>query len=332
MRSKPCPPTGTGERLVHRWFLGEAFRAVKAGIAFEEWAPDVSARATRPPQPRELEDAWQLASGQSVSGEKLTAQKQAKKKKDIEELARYRQGRVLFWEYVRRGRGFDEAALQEKSAEFGGRLDWNPGVEDSVAFLETVFRPDDLVFLAYKPLEKGIVGVSIRQRDEWIAELRNRAAAGLDLPTLAMLNPVSGRAASWRGRAPTTRGKGAVTDYRWVLLEHDKADLATQLEFLAGYFAVHGWERVGAMTHSGGRSIHVLRRVDARDEAAWEREVVTGIIQPFKFMGGDDHGANWAEMTRLPGAVRYPDPAHPNKMPRVPTLQKLLFLNRGGSQ
>lgn len=327
-----CPSSGSGERRVHRWVLSMANRARRAGVGWEQWATDMSANATRPVPTVELREAWEKAMESGAGNTELPrrATEEQRRHKNPEEMERYRAGRKLFWWYVERGRGFDEAALRDKAAELGQPLEWTPGVEDAGAYLKTVFAPTDLLFCADEKFTAGVVGSSIRPRDEWIDELRRRAAAGRDLPCLVMPNPVSGRAESWKGGAPTTRGKGAVTTYRWVLLEHDKADLATQLEFWAGYCAVHGWECVGAMTHSAGKSIHVLWKVDAPNASAWEQNVVGKLIQPFKYMGGDDHGQNWAEMSRLPGAVRYPDPQHPEKLPHVPTIQKLLFLNREG--
>jgi hypothetical protein len=60
-----------------------------------------------------------------------------------------------------------------------------------------------------------------------------------------------------------------------------------------------------ALVHTGSKSIHAWLRVDARDEAEWQKNVVEGVLAEFVRMGFDPSFANPAQLCRLPGAWRW---------------------------
>lgn len=123
--------------------------------------------------------------------------------------------------------------------------------------------------------------------------------------------PVSG------GFYPNTRSDGdlsrrsqeAVTAFRYAVLESDVADADDWLRCL-----VQMPLRIASICESGGRSIHVLVRLDAASKADWDRIIEP--IKPVLITLGADRGALTAvRLTRLPQAIR------------GERCQRLLYLN-----
>lgn len=127
-----------------------------------------------------------------------------------------------------------------------------------------------------------------------------------------LCNPVGG---DWRwyeeGSEPhwSRRFHGCVTSWRYLVLESDKARAR---EWVAA--AVQLPLRIAAIYTSGGKSVHVLVRLDATSKREWDEW--KDEIKPMVITLGADPGCMSAvRLTRLPGCVRGDKP------------QKLLYLN-----
>jgi hypothetical protein len=121
------------------------------------------------------------------------------------------------------------------------------------------------------------------------------------------------------------RSEESVTAFRYMVLESDTADMRDWLGLL-----VQLPLRIEAIYTSGGRSIHVLVRVDCPTRRAWddERKALEPTLNLLN-LGGNDAGAlSCVRLTRLPGAMRLGKRDKQDNYRRlpVPALQKLLYL------
>lgn len=78
---------------------------------------------------------------------------------------------------------------------------------DPALFLETLYLPDDLLFIGER-YDEGIPGKTIRTRDEWISHFR---VGGRTAPHL-IINPLTGRPASKKTK--TVKPSGGTTTSR----------------------------------------------------------------------------------------------------------------------
>jgi len=111
------------------------------------------------------------------------------------------------------------------------------------------------------------------------------------------------------GGKRSRRSEEAVTSWRYAVLESDRAEADDWLRCV-----IQMPLRIACICESGGRSIHVLVRVDAADKKDWDMKIRT--IKPILITLGADGGALSAvRLTRLPQAKR------------GDRLQRLLYLN-----
>lgn len=311
---RSCPAAGGG---VHAWIMGAANHAAAAGVGAEDAVREIQEAMSRPPYPPgEVRET--VARAYREHGERV---------RDWGPMppppAKPRPAPRTFASYVAAGADFHEAECWEASPI---RLTWDPGWEDATAFLYNLFLPGDWVFCADTKNTPGELGRSVRRRDEWIAELARRGRAGEALPCLVMANPVSSVPAPTKDGRLSLRGDASVATLRNLVVENDVVSFPMQLAFWGGWGARHGWGRVRSMVHSGGKSIHVVFRVDAVGPDDWERRVKRGWVRDvFGPMGFDAANSNPGRMTRLPGHVRTGEDGGK-------TVQKLLFLNEGIKQ
>ncbi len=124
-------------------------------------------------------------------------------------------------------------------------------------------------------------------------------------------NPVDGE---WhhnpRTNTMSCRSEEAVTNFRYAVLESDRAPAGQWLSFVAQLPV-----RISALYTSGGRSIHCLIRLDAKDKAAWDNQVGP-LKRPLKILGADPGALSAVRLTRLPGCHR----------PEKGGFQRLLYL------
>lgn len=110
------------------------------------------------------------------------------------------------------------------------------------------------------------------------------------------------------------RSQESVTDFRYLVLESDRADMCDWLGLL-----VQLPLKIEAIYTSGGKSVHALVRVDCRTHREWE-DYVRGLMPTLNLLGMagvDPKTLTSVRLTRLPGCLR------------AGKLQKLLFLRPG---
>jgi hypothetical protein len=110
------------------------------------------------------------------------------------------------------------------------------------------------------------------------------------------------------------RSEESVTDFRYMVLESDEADVRDWLGFL-----VQIPLRIDAIYTSGGRSVHALVRVDCRTKREWDayKEQLAPTINLLCLGGLDPAVITAVRLTRLPGCWR------------GDRLQKLLYVRPG---
>ena len=165
--------------------------------------------------------------------------------------------------------------------------------------------------------EKVLIFSDMKSQGQFLWEAdRGEEISDADLPSGAdgvwfLPQPVCGqflenpRLSGKRSR----RSEEAVTSWRYMVLESDKADADDWLRCL-----IQMPLRIVCICESGGRSIHALVRLDATSKADWDAKVAA--MKPTLITLGADPGALSAvRLTRLPQAMR------------GEREQKLLYLN-----
>ncbi len=119
------------------------------------------------------------------------------------------------------------------------------------------------------------------------------------------------------------RSEESVREYRFMVLESDQAPARQWLGAL-----VQLPLRVAAIYTSGGKSIHVLIRIDARIKEEWERTKMAlkaGLVT----LGADPGSMSGVRLTRLPGCWREGKADRDGNVVKFPEprYQKLLYLN-----
>ena len=131
-----------------------------------------------------------------------------------------------------------------------------------------------------------------------------------------LCQPVSGK---WlpNPRAPLVNGEAklsrrseeSVTAWRYMVLESDNAPPALWMNLIAQLPLP-----IAAVYTSGGKSIHVLVRIDASSKQEWDR-LRRMVLPLFSKLGADDRALTAVRLTRLPGCLR------------GRSMQKLLYLD-----
>lgn len=202
----------------------------------------------------------------------------------------------------------DDADLWESSPV---RLDWPNGLGDTIAFLATAYDPAEFIYIG------GAYGASrdcVRRVADWLAFFRLKQAELGVMPQdrrrqaeleLAMLyphfvaNPLTGEAGLTKDGKPSFRADACVIAFRWVVAEFDTISKPEQIAFFKGF----DWPCT-AYIDTGGKSIHALLRVDARDVADWNRLVEKRMFDLLGALGVDRACKNEARLSRLPGMRR----------------------------
>lgn len=121
------------------------------------------------------------------------------------------------------------------------------------------------------------------------------------------------RAVGADGKPKTSRrSMESVTSWRWMLLESDEADMRDWLGLL-----VQIPLRIGAIYSSGGRSVHVLVRMDKASKSGWDRakDELAPCLNLLCMAGVDMKAITAVRLSRLP------------QCRRGRKLQKLFYLN-----
>lgn len=121
------------------------------------------------------------------------------------------------------------------------------------------------------------------------------------------------------------RSMESVTQFRYLVLESDQADLRDWLGLL-----VQIPLRIEAIYTSGGRSIHALLRVNCPTKSAYDatKKELEPTLNLLGLAGNDSQVLSSVRLTRLPGAMREGKKDKSGAYVRFarPELQKLLYL------
>ncbi len=195
-----------------------------------------------------------------------------------------------------------------------------PETQNAYSFLAHLYRDGEKVHVFDK--FDGIEGatpnrtITISQPMDCRVPSIIRDGGRFDLGIWYLANPVSGE---WydtgekrKDGSPkfSCRNWQAITSWRYAVLESDQAPAHLWLAFVAQLPI-----RISAIYTSGGRSIHVLLRLDAQSKREWDEQIVP-LKRPMKVLGGDHGALSAVRLTRLPGCSR----------PEKNGFQKLLYL------
>jgi len=198
-------------------------------------------------------------------------------------------------------------------------------LEQTAVFLRTLYATGDWLFCGAEN-ESGVVGRNIQRAGdwpEWIAAapdrlrhaMRQLGVANADgvpvtvrTPELLIANPLTGTEGAGKDGKPSYRCGACVAVGRFALVEFDALPLPEQCAFWAGVIR-SGTLPLRALTFSGGKSIHGLVEIGAKDATAWEREIemlLCAVANPDApaEQQADRACKNPDRLTRLPGALR----------------------------
>ena len=284
-----CPPPGAGK--THAWKLRAANYGIRARL-----------------DPATVESAMLAALGSRAAEKRLGVR--AAIEKVVRELGmkapRFRPSNMpnsvlpkpaplTAAEFIRRGNGATEATLRAMSPL---RIDWplDDRWRDACAFLQALFKPDELVACGGKDWKVPLPCA------EWCQRFQRREA----IPELVIVNPVKpGGGRRKRDGRVSWFCDDAVAEYRNTVIEFDHIPLAVQISFWVGF----GVETASAITFSGGKSLHAVVPVNLGsssvvDQTVWDREVREGLFRRLIPLGADPQCQNPSRSTRLAGARR----------------------------
>ena len=189
--------------------------------------------------------------------------------------------------------------------EVAARSPIDPAGVTAAAFLDAVFRPGEHVIIVQHRTDPGRA-YEVGSGKEWVNGLKSKEGI------FFLSNPTDGKVKKNADGNFSLRSESNLIDFRHLVVESDKADDLLWLRAMAQVPLP-----AVAIYSSGGRSIHLLLRCDAKDKIQFLEaldEIKPGLVR---------HGADQAAMT----AVR---------LTRLPTAwrsdreQKLLFLDPAG--
>lgn len=215
-------------------------------------------------------------------------------------------GKTYMQSLLARGDGAGVADLWELSPF---RIDWEPGPLDSITLLESLYTPEDCLFIG------GVYDKSVETVERQLTRIRAGNVAAHIIP-----NPVDGKQHASASGEPSCRCDHAVIDHRFCVVEFDVMPKPDQLAFWYSIIAgqlLH----VACLIDSGGKSIHAWLRVNLPDATAWDHHIRHGLYHPdtgrMTILGADRACQNPSRLSRLPGHYRE----------EKGNWQRLLYLN-----
>jgi hypothetical protein len=202
--------------------------------------------------------------------------------------------------FARRCDGFDFADLKARSPI-------RPHTRTPASFLHALYRPGEkvLVFDIFESQGAGILtrGGDLEPYDATCLNYLRKPRPGKGAWFLA--NPVDGKTifldrlkTEKKPDGRTCRAEENLTAFRYLVVESDKAD---PLLWLAALVQLP--LPISAVYSSGGKSIHALIRVDARDKQHF-LELKAKVSRPLVILGADDGAMTAVRLTRLPQCYR----------------------------
>ncbi|MDD5705846.1 MAG: hypothetical protein PHR35_07965 [Kiritimatiellae bacterium] len=288
-RAKLAALPASGGGGCHPALLGVASLGVMAGLCSDEIFRDLrqQVHGKRSVPDREIVEAVnKAAEGRSVPSRRALSfrwqpPQQARPAAKAFDAAAFLAARLA------EGDGYGEADVWEASPV---RID-TPPEQDTVLLLETLFAPDDVLFIG-DHFSRRVKSVA-----DWLAAFR----AGVVPPPHVIPNPVTGEVGLTKDGRPSLRADACVKSFRFAVAEFDRMSREDQLRF---WWAVN--LPVCALIDSGGKSLHAWIRIDKIQTAGQWAEEVEGILFGTYLipLGCDASCRNEARLSRLPGHLR----------------------------
>ncbi len=199
---------------------------------------------------------------------------------------------------IGRGRGASLASLALSSP-----VPVPSGPEDQArAFLSSLYGYGDRLFMGAST-DAGVIGATIRTAAEWRDAFKTVAP-----PPFVIANPLTGSEGKTKEGKPSFRCGACIAAFRYALVEFDDMPVEDQAAFWAGVIAL-GTLPLRSLTHSGGKSIHGLVEIGAKDQGEWTRAIDTLLFAVANPDAPQGHRADRAcknpdRLTRTPGAYR----------------------------
>lgn len=192
----------------------------------------------------------------------------------------------------------------------------DPG-DQMIQALRAAYRPGEHVFCGGREAAKP--GKNLCQ-----------VADFLDLPPHAeqiTCNPLTGKRARTQEGKLSYNADAATADHRYLVLEFDSQPLPWQAAFYA--WLLDQGAPIRWLCHSGGKSIHALIHIGARDAGEY-REAVSQLRPYLKALGADTGCLHAGRLTRLPGGYRAEKGRHQHLLylddRPLPTWDKFLHI------
>jgi hypothetical protein len=153
-----------------------------------------------------------------------------------------------------------------------------------------------------------------------------------------IINPLTGEKGSTTDGKPSYRADSCISAFRYSLLEFDEfpgvklrldengrylqEDLDKNLRMQAGFWKtlIKAGTPIASIVHSGGKSLHILYKVNCRDRNEWNKCVRDNLFGKILGPLGVDTGCkNPSRLSRFPGHFRDDG--------KYQAMQKLLYLN-----
>lgn len=172
----------------------------------------------------------------------------------------------------------------------------------AIRYLETLFTPDESVSYVHSAVYK-------EERDKWVpadgGHVRKVSAIIRDLKRCKNLDEAFGtinpEAGAWIRHNPTTGPHDKdVTRFAYCLVESDELSIEDQKKLMISLRLP-----IAAMIESGGKSIHAIVKIQAKDYAEFKQRVdfLFDWLTKHQFKI-DEANKNPARLSRLPGAKR----------------------------
>lgn len=209
---------------------------------------------------------------------------------------------------------------QERGWTYHRILDWDDGLdayyeevltnekkeeepfEMAIRFLETLFDPSETVsfvtaaeFVTEKQKWNPSDAGHVRPVEAIIKDLKRYK--GLD----EAFGTINEKAGAWIRVNPTTGPNNAdVMKYAYALVESDSLSIEEQKKLLINFKLP-----IATLVESGGKSVHAIVRIDAKDRPEFKQRVsfLFDWLSKHKFIV-DENNKNEARLSRLPGAIR----------------------------
>ena len=181
------------------------------------------------------------------------------------------------------------------------------GEGDLLALLDSLYDPDDLVFIGDTKVKSEEQRKHIRSVGE---HLRSPHLAEFFRP-----NPLTGAPVLRDDGSPSFISDACVARFRYAVVEFDCRSLQQQYAFFLAMLDKSF--PIAALTHSGNKSVHCLLSVNCADAVEWEHEVEEKLFRSYlELLGCDRACKNESRSSRTPGAKRANG-----------KMQRLLYLN-----